>query len=245
MIPDDRLTAYIDGQLDEVARARVERELADDPQAAERARQLRAQAERLRAAYAGVLAEPVPDRLVAAVRAVGPPPDSLEQARARRAARAPARWALREWATVAAAVLVGAFVGQRLSTSPSGELLRPAPAGLLADGALATALTGQLASMPAGGTVQVGISYRAKGGELCRSFVVASSGGLAGAACHREGAWVIQALARPTTAPGSGEYKLAAGDMPPAVMRAIEEQMDGEPFDAAAEAAAQQRGWRP
>lgn len=245
MIPDDQLTAYIDGQLDAATRARVERELADDPQAAERVSQLRAQAERLRAAYASVLAEPVPDRLVAAVRAAGPPPASLEEARARRTARAPVRWALREWAAVAAAVFVGALVGQRLSTSPSGGLLHPAPAGLLADGALATALSEQLASAPAGGTVQVGISYRAKEGELCRSFVVASSGGLAGAACHRDGAWVIQALARPTKTPGSGEYKLAASELPPAVMRAIEEQMDGEPFDAAAEAAAQRRGWRP
>lgn len=244
MIPEEQLAAYVDGALDDAARAELERVLASDPAATARVAALRARVAQLRAAYAGVLAEPVPERLVAAVRRGGASPTSLDEARARRAARVPRRWAWREWGAVAAAVFLGVIVGERLAMAPAGVPWQSTPGGLVASGPLAAALGTQLAGDPAGGTVRIGISYRAKGGGLCRSFTLASAGGLAGTACHRDGAWILQALAQPSASQPGGDYQLAASGLPPALALLVEGQIEGEPLDAAGEAAARQRGWR-
>lgn len=60
------LHAYVDAQLDEARRLRVEAHLAHDAQAAESVRVWREQNEALRALYNPVLNEPVPQRLLAA-----------------------------------------------------------------------------------------------------------------------------------------------------------------------------------
>ena len=70
-IADETLMAYSDGELDASARAAVEAAMRTDPEIARRVAQYREQRETLRAAYAPELAEPVPDRLLAVLRARG------------------------------------------------------------------------------------------------------------------------------------------------------------------------------
>jgi len=65
-ITESDLHAYVDGQLDETRRLRVEAHLALDADAAESARLWREQNEALRALYNPVLNEPLPQRLLAA-----------------------------------------------------------------------------------------------------------------------------------------------------------------------------------
>src|SRR6185312_10954017 len=64
-IDDDTLQAYVDGELDAAARARVDAALAQDEALARRVRQLQALNARLRAAFDPVLDEPVPEHLSA------------------------------------------------------------------------------------------------------------------------------------------------------------------------------------
>ncbi|HLY52561.1 MAG TPA: zf-HC2 domain-containing protein, partial [Steroidobacteraceae bacterium] len=68
MITDERLTAYIDGELDPAARADVEAALRQDPELAARAERHRKLRSQLASAYAAELEEPVPERLLAVLR---------------------------------------------------------------------------------------------------------------------------------------------------------------------------------
>jgi anti-sigma factor RsiW len=61
---EEELHAWVDGQLDEPLRAAVESELAQQPEAAERARSYQRLNVALKALYDPVLEEPVPERLL-------------------------------------------------------------------------------------------------------------------------------------------------------------------------------------
>ncbi len=69
ILSDGELHAYVDGALAPDRAAAVARFLADHPEEAARVAAWRAQAEAIRALYAPVLAEPVPERLRAAAAA--------------------------------------------------------------------------------------------------------------------------------------------------------------------------------
>ena len=123
MDEDERLTAYVDGELDPPARMAFERDLARDPaRQAEVARQRRLRA-RLAAAFDPVLDEPVPLRLSSAAQS----------------ANAPRRlWGVPHWAAMAASLLVGVLAG-RAALAPSGSWTERGGA-MVARGALAEAL---------------------------------------------------------------------------------------------------------
>jgi anti-sigma factor RsiW len=86
-VTEDELHAYVDGQLPADRRVAVETHLAANPDEAARVAAWRAQAERIRARYGDVAAEPVPERL------------RLDRL-------APAR----SWPAIAAAAAVAAFL---------------------------------------------------------------------------------------------------------------------------------------
>lgn len=66
-VDDVMLMAYVDGEVDAGTAREIEASLAADPALAARAQRLRDSAAMTRAAYADVLHEPVPDRLIAAL----------------------------------------------------------------------------------------------------------------------------------------------------------------------------------
>jgi hypothetical protein len=117
---------------------------------------------------------------------------------------------------------------------------------LVAQADLSQALTTQLASdQPTSAPVQIGVSFRSRSGDTCRTFTVRGQHALGGLACREGDVWHVQVLADvPSGANDQGGYRPAGGAMPPAVVTALEQQINGEPLDAAGEAAARARGWR-
>jgi len=238
------LMAYVDGELEPGARAQVEAAMAADPDIARRIARHRAFRDRLRASFDEVMEEPVPDRLLATARAASVPGDAGKVAPIRR--RTTARWAWPQWGSIAASLIVGAVAGQ--------QFLRPSPTGpitdqkgqLLASGVLGRALSQQLASQRQRlAPVQVGISFRSKSGEYCRTFVLRGPGDLAGLACRTDAQWQVQVLAKQSPLPGSnGQYRPAGSALPAPVLTAVDERIAGEPLDAPAEAAARDRNWQ-
>ncbi len=257
-ISDELLMAYVDGELDTQARSEVERAIESDPEVARRVSRQRVLRDRLRAAFDGVLSEPVPDRLVAAAR--GAPATSaregnqeagvidLAQTRADRAAaqRARRRWSWPEWSAIAASVVLGAVIGHLALSQRDIVPFTSADGRLVARGGLADALTNQLAStQSADSATRIGVSFRSKTRQYCRTFVTHAGGGLAGLACRESNGWTLEGLARaPAKSGGTETYATAGSSLPTAVMQTLQEQIAGEPLDAAAEAAAQKSGWR-
>jgi hypothetical protein len=223
--PDDTLLAYVDRELDAELAAAIEAAAARDPQLAERIERQRALRKAVHAAYAPVLEEPLPKRLLDL--ASGTPTAPPEPAR---------RWTWLEWSAIAASLALGVAIGAawlRESTSA---------ADLVASGSLATALSRQLASeQPADAPIRIGVSFVSRDGSYCRTFTRAK-GAQAGLACNDAGAWRLEVIA--VGAAQAGEYRTAGAQLPAAVLRAVEERMQGTTLDAAAEKAAKESGWR-
>jgi anti-sigma factor RsiW len=134
---DDRLVAYLDGELDAAARREVEAQLDADPTAAERLAALARSDTLVRAAYDEVLHEPVPERLIAAARGGAPAseaPKILPFKRHRPGGAPPARW---RSALPIAASIVGLLVGVGGTYLGLGKL---APGGGQRPGAEAAAV---------------------------------------------------------------------------------------------------------
>jgi Putative zinc-finger len=255
-IPDELLAAYVDGELEADERARIEQAIAEDARLARRVARQRALRARLRNAFDGALREPLPQRLVNAAK-VGPagPAQIIDLARVRaERARRPERRRLpiprRGVLAVAASLIVGVGVGVLSAHLAGGSALTEYRDGsLLASGALDHALNDQLASATtAAGALRIGLSFRARSGGYCRTFMLDNHRGLAGLACEDRQRWRIVTLlgADALGAPGGSAtpaYRTAASAMPAALLQAVNERISGEPLDAAAEAKARRDGW--
>lgn len=255
------LMAYADGELDAATRLAVEAEMAVDPQIVQEIARHRELQAKLHSAFGGALQEEVPDRLLATARTApaGRPAGSnakiadIASARARaRAGRQDAqdvltrRWSWPQWGAMAASLLIGIIIARAPWSTGSGDAIVAQNGRMVASGVLASALTHQ-----PGGTqdssVQIGVSFRAKSGEYCRTFSVRESvredGGLAGFACREAEDWRVRALAQSGSGGSTTQYRMAGAAVPPIIVQAVEDAMAGDALDAAAEAAALRRGW--
>jgi len=236
---EETLMAYADGEVDEPTRVAIEAALAADPALAQRISRHRALRARLRGAFDPVLTEPVPQRLLAAASATAPRPRIAPVVPLRRSA-AP-RWSWPQLLALAASLVIGALLGPWLR-GPAPLIARDGT--LLADGALARALSQQLASHQAAtAPVQVGVSFRSHNGDYCRTFVLREQAALAGLACRERDAWRLEALAATEPSP-PGEYRAAASALPPAVASTLDTLIAGPPLDARGEAAARDHDWQ-
>ena len=128
---DDRLVAYLDGELDVAQRREVEAWLDADPAACRRIAALAEAAHLLRLAFDEAIHEPVPDRLIAAARGEAAPPQSGAQIlpfRRRLGAQivAPRRWRM---GLPVAASLLGLLVGSSITYLGVGKLALDGVAG--------------------------------------------------------------------------------------------------------------------
>jgi hypothetical protein len=253
---DDVLMAYADGELDLRTRAQVEDAMAADPQIARRVAAHQALRQVLRSDFDKVLDEPIPDRLIAAARATSRVRSEnrvvvpLQSRRRPRALALPQwarlNWTWPHWGAVAASFVLGALVWHFGTDWYSSGPLTERDGQLLAAGTLDKALSNQLASaQPAQGPVQIGISFRSKGGNYCRTFQLHEHASLAGLACRDQDKWKLEALAQGEASPGAhSDFRPAGSSLPPSIAQAVDQAIDGEPLDARAEAQARTNQWR-
>ena len=118
-VDDVMLMAYVDGEVDAATAREIEAAMAADPAVAARAQRMRDSAALTRAAYADVMHEPVPDRLVAALAGGGSLAASNIVSMPRRSAAAPR--AVLGWAMAAslAALVVGYGAGHYTAVTPA------------------------------------------------------------------------------------------------------------------------------
>ena len=238
--PDETLMAYADGELDLAARAEIDAAVANDPEVARAVERHRLMATQVRATYDGVLEEPVPERLASLV--AGPQSAVVVDLAARRDAHRIAIGPVRlpAWAALAASVAFGLFVGVLLTRSPATPY-ETVGGALVARGVLDDALDSRLASAPDSSSVSIGISFKDRDGDYCRTFHLQRDASVSGLACRSGGDWQLQVLA---AAPTREVELRPAAAMPVPVLHAVDAAIDGEPLDAAAEARARDAGWR-
>ena len=239
---DDRLMAYVDRELDPASTAEIDAAIARDPELAARVERQRKLRVAVHAAFEPILQEPMPKRLLDAASGA-----TLVSS----TSRAARRWTWFEWSAMAASavlgvLIAGAFIGDMRrapAIDPSTDLV--AERGhVVARGRLALALSEQLAgTQKPDASVRIGLTFLSKGGEYCRTFTL-EKGAAAGLACSSAGEWRIPVIAEADRNGSSGAYRTAAAPLPPAVLREVDERIQGSSLDAEAERAAQQRGWK-
>lgn len=241
--PDEVLMAYADDELDARTRAAVEAAMVSDPEIARRVARHKALRGRFRSAFDKVLDEPVPTRLLKVVHSAA---DSRQNKVVPMRGRQVRQWSWPQWTAIAASLIVGVIAG-RLALLRSSSPIVMSGGQVLASGALAEALSNQLAAdQSTADPVRIGVSFRSKSGEYCRTFDLAPAGVMAGLACRAAHAWQVRVLARSESpGGGSGSYRQAASSMPPAVIAGVGNLMAGEPLDAHSEATARRRHWQP
>jgi hypothetical protein len=242
---EETLMAYADNELDAQTRAVVEAAMATDPEIARRVAQHTALRGKLRLAFDNVIQEPVPQRLVSTARGVPAVRREGNVIPLRR--KAPSRWALPQWASIAASLVIGVIIGRAMLHSSPSAPVTTRDGQLLANGTLAHALSEQLAGVQTDQTpVQIGLSFKSKAGDYCRTFTVRESTALAGLACREHDDWHVHVLAQSTSTPASGAaYRQAGSEIPKSVLQAVDDNIAGDPMDAHAEAAAREKSWNP
>ncbi len=228
-IDDATFFAWIDGELGEAEAAEVAAAVAADPALTARVEAHRGLASGLRGAFDPVMNE-------------APPPlkfgDVVDLA-ARREQKARPQFGLPQWAAMAATLLLGVVIGGPLLGGADSGPVAVEAGRMVASGNLGQALDVQLASAPTDGPVRVGLSFRDREGQFCRSF---SGIGASGLACREGEDWQVEGMFA-TPAGRSGDYRMAAGE-DPRLAELIDDRIAGEPLDAAGEAAALKAGWR-
>lgn len=247
---DELLIAFVNGELAEPARAAVDRAVRADPAIAARVAGHRARRNCVYGVVAG--GRDGGSQTQAHGCAPGAKVVQLDTVRAARSAPLPAHlpsqvqppqpsWTRRHALAVAAALAGGLLLGGFGWRAWQGEAelasLSGADGALVARGHLATALTAQLASPGPSGRVRIGISFLARDGKYCRSFVMDTTAGLA---CRDGAQWKIPVLVQGA----AGTAWLDGSVPPPPVLDAIDARIAGTPLNNAAERAAQARGWK-
>jgi len=235
---DEQIHAHVDGELDAQESARLETDSRADAALAARISRQRALQERLRQEFDPVVQEPVPDRLLQALDAVTA--GNVTPIGAARSPRARA-WSWREWGAVAASLALGAILGPQLLRGP--KLPIDSAAGtMVATGYLEEALSTQLSgAAPQDNAVHIGLSFRSRGGEYCRTFTLPEGSG--GLSCQRGGRWIVEVLEG--SAPGQPvpAYRQAASALSPAVLAAVSSLGATEPLSQAEERQGLESGW--
>lgn len=224
---DELFFAWLDGELDGVEAERVAALVAGDPALQARADAHRGLGAGLRGAFQAVAddAPPAP-RFAAEVHALGRPASNDNHR----------RFGAVHWTAMAAALALGLVAAPFVRPQSGG----PIDSKMAATGSLKQALDTQLASVPTSDGVRIGLTFKDKGGSVCRSFSGQASG--SGLACRKGNDWKVEGLFA-TSAGQASDYRMAAGQ-DPRLAAMIDQRIAGEPMDAASEARAKEAGWR-
>ena len=243
MTEEEKFFAWLDGELPPEEAARVEAEVAADPELSRLAEEHRAMATGLRSAFGSVESQRVPERLQRSVESNrGERVVDLAEARAsRNVRRAPSLWV--QMGALAATLAVGIFTGNMLGIGflPGGSTgpIESEAGRLVASADLESALYSRLASAPVEAGPRIGLTFRDKTGAICRTFEDRAASGLA---CREGGDWRIRSVFQGAEG-RSTDYRMAGGPNPQ-LLEEVDAIIDGEPFDAAQEKATAEKGWR-
>jgi hypothetical protein len=215
---NERIHAYVDGALDSATAARLEADSRNDAALAARIARQRELSARLRGEYDPVLAEPVPQRLRDALV----PSAAVTPIGAARKTAPRASWSVREWAALAAAVVLGAVLGPFVFRGSSGLPIASEGGRLVAaeylDAALSTQIAGTTTTQDT--LARIDLSFRATSGEYCRVFELRT--GMGGVACRRDRRWSVEVLdagASPTS--DAGGFRQASSALSQAILSAM------------------------
>lgn len=239
-ITDELLSAYLDGELPEEARARIDAALASDPAIAARLKALDAATRSFAAAIREADKAPMPAGVEDLLR---PKTDNVVAFRQRK--REQPKWV--RPAAMAASLLALVVAVGLLGNGPGGAGERL----IIAAGPVdrTSALHRALDRTPSAEAASIGVArvspvatFRVAGGGLCREFLASQEAGAVRAvACRDDRQWTVKIAA--TEAASAGGYQPASG--PAAAIGAyVDSAIEGDPLGPDEERALIGAKWR-
>lgn len=240
-VRDERLNAYIDGELQGDDLALLEQQLAADSALRTRVEQLRSVDRTLAAAFSHPDLATVPSRFQAILNA--PPADNVVTLFPRKAAA----WQL----PIAAGLALAIGVAGGFLTGRSADTQTPSVIAALAEGVgPRDSLHRLLSATPSADRRTQGnvvfepvLTFEAADGRFCREFeITAGAEAAVGVACKSGEEWRLEVLTASAAIDGSG-YAPVSG--PDALIDGAMERLGAKPpLSPEAEAALMQKGWR-
>lgn len=234
-VTDEMIAAFADGGLREIDKARVEAAMAADPTLARKVAAHRALKARLAAHYAPLAEQPMPAHLTELLTkrqessSGGAEVVSFAAERQKRGLVP----LVRRWGPIAGPALAATLVLALLQPWQGG-----APEGY-AGQRLAAALNTQLVStQPIDTETRILLTFERKAGGLCRAWRDTEVGGIA---CRDNTGWKIERQFALDDAQ-QGQFRQAGSDAD--LLATAQKMALGGALDAAAERAAQERGWQ-
>lgn len=229
-ISDERLSAFLDAELPEAEMEAIRQALADNEQLAERLAELAMVDELVALSAATIDARPLPAPINHLLAASEPDAKILTFPLARRA-----RQLVQNNLAIAASLVLAILVGGFQLLVPAQDHWQ-AVAQLLETGASGRQLTAS-----DGSRLTARLSFVDQQGNYCRQFQLRDRAGVSEQiACRRQGDW--QAVASVPVKPRApGSYQTASGASP--LDDQLDQMINGDPLDAAAEAAAIAQRW--
>ncbi len=250
-IDDEKLMAYLDGELSPEEAAQIAETVEHDPALRARLDVQRGLKARIAAHFAPIAEEPVPDRFKALLGAEGKDAEPIAEAEVVDFAAAkhdrdtrrglPNGWRLPQLGAIAASLAIGLLAGPAIFGGADGSSPSITQGLVLAsDDPLAGALETQLASTQgADSPIRVGITFRNQDGQYCRTFDGPEIDGLA---CREDGAWQVAMAVSDTEPAGNSQFR-QAGSGNRIILEFAQTLMDGDPVDAEAEQRARDSDW--
>lgn len=229
-ISDERLSAFLDAELPEAEMEAIRQALADNEALAERFAELAMVDELVALSSAKIDTQPMPAPVTQLLHSSEPDAKVIAFPLARRA-----RQLVQNNLAIAASVMLVMAVGAFQLLAPRQDHWQ-AVAQLLETGR-----SGQQLAASDGSRLNARLSFTDQQGDYCRQFQLRDRTGVSEQiACRRQGQWqpVASVPVKPS-APGS--YQTASGESP--LDEQLDQMINGDPLDAAAEAAAIAKRW--
>ena len=247
---DELLSAFIDGALPPGRAALLEWRLEIEPALAARLKQLERANAAVRDAYGPIAAEPLPQRVLDLIDAAGVEETTagVVDLAARRRARGLRFATLPTSLAAGVALAVGLSLGYLVTSrapAPDGVLIASAgviPMGTPLHEVLETTASATSREIERGVTVTPVLAFRSIDGDYCRQVDIASErGGAEALACRSDGSWRFEAVSFLAASATNGEFRPASRSG--VIDAAIDERIEGDLLDAAAEETLIEKRW--
>lgn len=228
---DERIAAYLDGQMDNAAMAAFEAEMEQDASLADDVARLADNDDLLRKAFDAPLHEAVDDAIIARMGLSSQPVPAAND-------NTPF---IRKWRWP---------VGGALAASVALALFMQSKPVLQADAQFASAMDSlmsrQTAQMDGGSILTPVLSFRAADGRYCREYVVSGgSNSGSGIACRDTDGWTVEAQVEASARiADSTRIETASGTDEAALAEAYTRLGASDPLDAQKEKQAIAKGWK-
>lgn len=229
MKDDERLSAYMDGELEQDEAVRLERRLAAEPALARRLEELRAADRSAGRAYRAIDEVPLPEAVLALLREnEAGRSDAMPSAEViPMPVRGPRRFLQMPVAIAASVALVAGFlVHDLVGSGPAIELTGTVARDSDLYRLLETGVSSEALSLR-DGEGRIVLTFQGGEGAWCRQFRLRTEGAATqGLACRAAGGWQMD-TASFAPAGGEGPYRQAADETPPALERAVRDRLAG------------------